>query len=343
MNNCIEIKELLSLYLDNELDEDRKKQVETHLQQCDACKKEFEELTFIKNILAETEEVSVPDVFDERLHAALKAESMRMKKKTPNLKRFTSIAAIFVVGLFAVSLYNNSSLLTDGFDKYFDTNSSQSIESSVPENASNDSLESDLDTENAGSTGDAGDTDNVTLNTKTNEETIASTSPRTTQGSEDAGSADTNVTENESDAFADTETTGTVDDAENVNNTDNDVDNVENGAVGSDAATCAEQESGVTGSAIPSRGDFSTNEREKAAIEMYKVLLEELLIGQEYQLVDIFQNPEGVWNLQVKIITTSEDGDIFEQTVYYKGQDGVLECVDPSQILNLKEEQTTEQ
>ena len=48
---CNEIREKLSLYLDDELNEDEKKLIDEHLESCHECKKEFEEYKKIISIL----------------------------------------------------------------------------------------------------------------------------------------------------------------------------------------------------------------------------------------------------------------------------------------------------
>jgi predicted anti-sigma-YlaC factor YlaD len=49
------IKELISLYLEGELDKIEKKLVEEHLKECEECKKEFEEMNKLEEVLKKME------------------------------------------------------------------------------------------------------------------------------------------------------------------------------------------------------------------------------------------------------------------------------------------------
>lgn len=47
------IKELISSYYDGELDEEQKKQVESHLKECSECRKEFEEMGKFEEVMSQ--------------------------------------------------------------------------------------------------------------------------------------------------------------------------------------------------------------------------------------------------------------------------------------------------
>ncbi|MHC1723650.1 MAG: anti-sigma factor [Aminipila sp.] len=119
---CLEVQELLSAFIDNELDEETKKEIQKHIEKCDQCRKDVQELKTIIAELSSLEDVPVPEVFHKRLHDALvvEGESIRNSKDTINKnkwinwKRISSIAAVFLVGLFSVILYNNN---LDEFNK----------------------------------------------------------------------------------------------------------------------------------------------------------------------------------------------------------------------------------
>lgn len=49
------IKELISSYHDKELDEERRKQVEEHLEQCSECRREFEEMGKFEEVMSKME------------------------------------------------------------------------------------------------------------------------------------------------------------------------------------------------------------------------------------------------------------------------------------------------
>jgi len=47
------IKELISSYYDGELDEEQKKLVERHLEECSECRKEFEEMGKFEEVMSQ--------------------------------------------------------------------------------------------------------------------------------------------------------------------------------------------------------------------------------------------------------------------------------------------------
>ena len=107
--NCDEIRELISLYIDNNLEEEQMIEIEKHLLVCDACKKEFEEIVLVINGMKNLTEVEIPAQFDSRLREELKkeAESSRKADKKNKRIRYSSIAAIFLIGIFSVAMYNS--------------------------------------------------------------------------------------------------------------------------------------------------------------------------------------------------------------------------------------------
>lgn len=107
--NCDEIRELLSLYIDNNLEEEQMIEIEKHLLVCDACKKEFEGIVLVINTMKNLPEVEIPVQFDSRLREGLKkeAESSRKADKKNKRIRYSSIAAIFLIGIFSIAMYNS--------------------------------------------------------------------------------------------------------------------------------------------------------------------------------------------------------------------------------------------
>ncbi|MBE6008274.1 MAG: DUF4349 domain-containing protein [Lachnospiraceae bacterium] len=98
---CDNYKELISLYFDNELDEKEEKELFEHLTNCPSCRKEYEELKAVMDMLGEIEEQELPEGFHDEVMAKIKAEAKPQKKKIP-WARYTSIAAsicaVFIVG-----------------------------------------------------------------------------------------------------------------------------------------------------------------------------------------------------------------------------------------------------
>ena len=108
VKRCEEILELLSLYIDNELDDVTAKAVEKHIESCSSCRSELEQLREIVKMCSELDEVELPDNFNEVLHERLKLEQKKMEdnKKTIFMRNrimgaVASVAAIFIL-IFAV-------------------------------------------------------------------------------------------------------------------------------------------------------------------------------------------------------------------------------------------------
>ncbi|HPU41407.1 MAG TPA: zf-HC2 domain-containing protein [Acetivibrio clariflavus] len=108
MKNCEEILELLSLYIDNELDDATAKAVEKHIELCSSCKTELEQLREIIKMCNELDEVELPEDFNEVLHEKLKLEQKNMNEnkkiiymRNSLMRTVASVAAIFIL-IFAV-------------------------------------------------------------------------------------------------------------------------------------------------------------------------------------------------------------------------------------------------
>lgn len=85
--NCNEVRELLSLYIDDELDENEKLLVEQHLQICEECRKELEEYKKIIQALQEIPDEEPPLGYCKRLHEKLlAAEAERTELHESNIK-----------------------------------------------------------------------------------------------------------------------------------------------------------------------------------------------------------------------------------------------------------------
>lgn len=87
--NCNEVRDLLSLYIDDELDENEKLLVEEHLQMCEECQKELEEYKKIIQALQEIPDEEPPLGYCKRLHEkllAVEAEKAELHKPSVNEK-----------------------------------------------------------------------------------------------------------------------------------------------------------------------------------------------------------------------------------------------------------------
>jgi len=117
--NCDEIKNLLSLYIDDELDEEERLLVEEHLQKCEECQKELEEYKKIIQALKNIPDEEPPLGYCKRLHEKLLIveipkviASDKVHKKTMNNKfrwvKYVGTAAALVLVILVYGLNNPS-------------------------------------------------------------------------------------------------------------------------------------------------------------------------------------------------------------------------------------------
>lgn len=113
--NCNEIRDVLSLYIDDMLEESLVKEVEEHLATCVSCKKEYTDIADMVNHLREIPEAALPASFEMKWKAALAEEksksnviSIYHKKILKNKWRLAgSIAAVFAVGVLSFGFYQD--------------------------------------------------------------------------------------------------------------------------------------------------------------------------------------------------------------------------------------------
>jgi hypothetical protein len=113
MKKCDEILDLLSLYIDNELDEVSAKMVKEHVEECSSCKSELVQLYEVVKLCNDIDEVELPENFKDDLHQRLTSEKQKLddgKKilimRSRIMKTITSVAAVVLV-VFAVHGFLN--------------------------------------------------------------------------------------------------------------------------------------------------------------------------------------------------------------------------------------------
>ncbi|KXG77097.1 DUF4349 domain-containing protein [Thermotalea metallivorans] len=125
---CAEITELISLYIDNMLDEHTTHILEGHFKECEVCRQEYEEMLSIQNMCRELPLMELPVDFESSLHEklqrVLKDEQNsnvanissdgegRKKIHWKNWKVFISAAAVLVLLVFSVSM-NDFNIIND--------------------------------------------------------------------------------------------------------------------------------------------------------------------------------------------------------------------------------------
>ena len=133
---CEDIREIISLYIDNELNEEESKEIEKHLKSCEECNREYEDLLTIKRLLSEAPQVELPNNFKEELHKKLVASvsiedsesnetnnvidfderSNKVRKKKLNWKVFSGVAAALFLTVVSLSAIMNDIGMEDFLD-----------------------------------------------------------------------------------------------------------------------------------------------------------------------------------------------------------------------------------
>jgi hypothetical protein len=105
---CINVKELMSAYIDNEINEVDKAKFEKHIAQCPQCKEEYELLKDVVLKCSEIDEVELPEDFREELHHKLmNAKVAKTNKFTEFMRKNswkTGAGAVAAVLILAISL-----------------------------------------------------------------------------------------------------------------------------------------------------------------------------------------------------------------------------------------------
>lgn len=98
--NCQWVQQNFSAYIDNELPQNQKEMVESHLSRCSRCKTELDSISYAWNALSLWEDRHPPLQLKESILKAVK------KEKTFNFMRLLlPVAAVFVIALSIVFFY----------------------------------------------------------------------------------------------------------------------------------------------------------------------------------------------------------------------------------------------
>jgi len=114
--NCNEIKDMLPLYIDEQLEDKEKKLVKEHIEKCENCSKELEEYEKIRHMLQNMTEEEPPKGYCKRLHEKLLKINVQ-KKISARYRwvKYGSLAAVFVLVVSAI--YFSSSLRMGNMSK----------------------------------------------------------------------------------------------------------------------------------------------------------------------------------------------------------------------------------
>ncbi len=115
MKTCEEIRDNISLYIDNELDEKSVTEFEQHIDECENCKKELDEIkTVVEACLSTSDEEDLPEGFYDNLHEKLVLEKAKMTGKNKVIRVFgkyagifSSAAAVLLIAFLVYGVWNN--------------------------------------------------------------------------------------------------------------------------------------------------------------------------------------------------------------------------------------------
>lgn len=132
---CEDIREIISLYIDDELNEEECNEIKKHLQSCEECNREYEDLLTIKKLLSEVPQMELPSNFKEELHKKLvasvsiedneentnngvidfkeKSNKVSVNKKKFNWKVLSGVAAVFIAVVSLSFLMENDFRVKD--------------------------------------------------------------------------------------------------------------------------------------------------------------------------------------------------------------------------------------
>ena len=116
--NCNEIKDMMSLYIDDELEDEEKLLFEHHIESCEHCKKELDEYRKMVNILQNLPEEEPPKGYCKRLHEKLL--DVKLNNKTSMRSRwirYSSIAAAFVLIISTIYFANMNGSFNRSMDE----------------------------------------------------------------------------------------------------------------------------------------------------------------------------------------------------------------------------------
>jgi hypothetical protein len=103
----VHVPEQIALYIDDELEEGQKSEMEKHLASCSICADYAADLRETKATIAEMTPFKIPDGFELKMKAALQREI-----KKPGIFRFNwrsmgAVAAVLMIGFFSYSMLIN--------------------------------------------------------------------------------------------------------------------------------------------------------------------------------------------------------------------------------------------
>lgn len=113
MKNCTEVRNLISLYIDDELSKAELEEFNEHINSCNHCRAELEEIKTIVRLCRDIDEVELPANFKLELHEKLVEIKNQTDKgnrivrfRNKYIKIFSTVAACFLLVLFVKGFYD---------------------------------------------------------------------------------------------------------------------------------------------------------------------------------------------------------------------------------------------
>jgi hypothetical protein len=329
---CIEISELLSLYIDNMLDENQVREVEEHLSSCDACRSEYNELKETVELLGQAEMIPVPDEFSFRLKKALKEEKQKMideglivkqPKKKNQWRIITSIAAVFAVCAISYSLYDN----VMGTLPFFKNGADQAGPASATEEVNKkvaDMREAESDSYSGSALDDESSDGSVVMKDQTENAQSPGGEEESAQYeiAADMGGAQTYGAAAGSEPYEGERSAGGI---EPEAAADTDGSSGEFAFKSSMASSQDECSRSLTGSGL---------ERNSAAVQFYNMQIEEKLSGFDYQILETVYSQTGEWQFRV-FIFRGKDGNTYNEEIMIIGKDGKIQTICSNDFMGL--------
>ncbi|MFC1554790.1 anti-sigma factor family protein [candidate division KSB1 bacterium] len=118
--NCNEIREIITPYIDHELEDDTRFKVKSHLEQCTECNNEYKTQSGIKTLLSDKlEKVSAPSELKDQIETLITNEGGReVKNVKPLIPFFRPLISFAAAAVFLLGIVLGSSVLNvfDIFD-----------------------------------------------------------------------------------------------------------------------------------------------------------------------------------------------------------------------------------
>lgn len=104
--DCKKVADLMSMYMDNELNELQKAEFEEHIDRCPLCAKELNDILKILEILHDMKEVELPDDFNDTLYEKLlQAKSKDQSKGKPLFLKNRYIRALSTIAAGILTIF----------------------------------------------------------------------------------------------------------------------------------------------------------------------------------------------------------------------------------------------